>query len=247
MKECGIYKIVNTSNGRTYIGSSIDLNARWRNHLSKLKNNKHCNSFLQNDFNKCQVSDFLYVILETCKEDDLIVKEQSYIDLNYDNQIHCYNLRRRAESNRGWKHAAETKKRMRQARKENKPSQSCIDASILARTGTKASKETCQKMSDYQKNRTEEHREKLGKAFKARWEDPVSRQKLIESQKNKFKNGYVHPGKKSVKQLTRNMVEVARYASCKEASLKTGIVDNCISRAAAGKRKSAGGYFWKYV
>jgi len=37
MKIAGIYCITNKINGKQYIGSSIDLNARWKKHLSSLR------------------------------------------------------------------------------------------------------------------------------------------------------------------------------------------------------------------
>ena len=37
------------------------------------------------------------------------------------------------------------------------------------------------------------------------------------------------------------------YPSTKQASKETGIVQSCISRCCNGKRKTAGGYVWKYA
>lgn len=36
------------------------------------------------------------------------------------------------------------------------------------------------------------------------------------------------------------------YPSTMEASRKTGVVQSCISRCCLGKRKTAGGYYWKF-
>ena len=44
----GVYKIVNIQNGDFYIGSSINLSLREKNHFNKLKHGKHVNTYLQN-------------------------------------------------------------------------------------------------------------------------------------------------------------------------------------------------------
>jgi group I intron endonuclease len=48
----GIYCIINTKNGKRYVGQSVDVGRRIREHLSELKSNTHPNKDLQEDFNK---------------------------------------------------------------------------------------------------------------------------------------------------------------------------------------------------
>lgn len=48
----GIYKIENKVNGKVYIGKSIDIERRWGEHITSLRNNSHYNWKLQNDWNK---------------------------------------------------------------------------------------------------------------------------------------------------------------------------------------------------
>lgn len=50
-KSPGIYSITNTKNGKRYIGHSINLNSRLRNHLFRLQQNKHSNFRLQKAWN----------------------------------------------------------------------------------------------------------------------------------------------------------------------------------------------------
>lgn len=50
--RAGVYKISNSSNGKCYIGSSIDIDRRRLEHFSALLHNKHINQHLQNAYNK---------------------------------------------------------------------------------------------------------------------------------------------------------------------------------------------------
>jgi group I intron endonuclease len=87
---CGIYMIQNNIDKKIYIGSSYDIGTRFKNHISRLKNNKHKNQYLQNAVNKYGLSFFTFSIIEECLEEELIIKEQKHID-NYDwNEL--YNL-----------------------------------------------------------------------------------------------------------------------------------------------------------
>lgn len=48
----GVYQIYNTETNKRYIGSSIDVQRRLKEHLRNLKANRHCNQHLQNAWNK---------------------------------------------------------------------------------------------------------------------------------------------------------------------------------------------------
>lgn len=48
---CGIYRIINSKTGASYIGSSINIEKRLKSHANDLKNSSHCNIKLQADFN----------------------------------------------------------------------------------------------------------------------------------------------------------------------------------------------------
>ena len=40
----GIYSITNKLNNKKYIGQSLDIKSRWRQHIGELKKNNHANS-----------------------------------------------------------------------------------------------------------------------------------------------------------------------------------------------------------
>lgn len=90
----GIYLIKNKINNKLYIGKSMNLLKRKREHLNKLRNNKHENSKLQNAFNKYGEENFLFEILikdESLSENELYDLERIYTYL-FDTKDRGYNL-----------------------------------------------------------------------------------------------------------------------------------------------------------
>ena len=118
LKIIGIYKIINLTNNKVYIGSSTFIQSRLRLHKSHLNRNIHANKHLQSSYNKYGKDNFQFIIIEECGLDCLIDREQYWIDfLNCCNKEKGYNKRIKAESNFGLKRSEETKKRISEAKK----------------------------------------------------------------------------------------------------------------------------------
>ncbi|TXH11458.1 MAG: hypothetical protein E6R04_02410 [Spirochaetes bacterium] len=107
----GIYKILNTHTGRSYIGQAKRFKERWRGHKSALLNSKHGNCFLQADFNKTKEllghDDFLEFhvleVMEGSTKKERNQKEEEYIKLLFDLKTKdgsrlCYNLKEQVNS-----------------------------------------------------------------------------------------------------------------------------------------------------
>ena len=62
--KSGIYSILNTLNGKIYIGSANDIDRRLSEHLRRLRNNKHTNKKIQNSWNKYSEENFVFNIIE---------------------------------------------------------------------------------------------------------------------------------------------------------------------------------------
>ena len=87
----GIYMIVNTLTNKSYIGKSINVESRWKSHISNLKNNKHINRDLQLDWNKFGESNFSFKLLEICPENILCNRERHWIDI-FNSKLFGYNF-----------------------------------------------------------------------------------------------------------------------------------------------------------
>lgn len=108
--ESGIYEIVNTVNGRRYIGSTNNFLTRYAKHLSHLRGNDHDNPKLQAAWNKYGENAFDFRPLERCEECDLLVVEQRWLDLIFTNGERHYNVARYACSGaKGRSPSAETR------------------------------------------------------------------------------------------------------------------------------------------
>lgn len=118
MKEIksGIYKIINLTNSKIYIGSAKDVAIRWRNHKRELLNNKHHNRYLQRSWNKYEEGNFQFEVVEYVGDVELLIeREQYYIDLFHAcNRKYGYNINPVAGSCLGRVHTQETKQKIRE-------------------------------------------------------------------------------------------------------------------------------------
>lgn len=95
-KISGLYKIVNKTNGKFYIGSSNDINRRFSRHLLDLVKNKHDNQHLQHSWNRYGKDNFLFEVYKICEINNLLVEEQKELDI-WVGKDGCYNMRKDAE------------------------------------------------------------------------------------------------------------------------------------------------------
>ena len=79
----GIYKITNTKNNKVYIGSSIDIEKRWQEHINSLKKNRHHSAKLQRSYNATSDKTvFNFELIEEVEDKSILfTREQYYIDL----------------------------------------------------------------------------------------------------------------------------------------------------------------------
>ncbi len=184
-----IYGIRHVESGRLYVGSAVNLFARWRQHRSQLNRGKHHSRHLQAAWCKYGADAFEFVVLETVPAPEHLLDRENFWIAKYmaaDNR-HGFNCCPSAGSQFGMRHSQETRKKMSDAhsgRQKTTEHQSAINASLKGRTlsdqckkklaaarrGTSHSDATRSKMSESRKGKTAspESRAKISAAMKAR-------------------------------------------------------------------------------
>jgi len=117
--KSGVYRWTNLTNGKTYIGSSINLEKRLKGYFSIYYLEsviKKGRSLVNSAILKDGYSKFTLEILEYCEPSETLSREQYYLDLLKPE----YNILFTAGSPFGFKHTEETKNRMSVAKIGNK-------------------------------------------------------------------------------------------------------------------------------
>jgi len=106
--KTGIYRWINNLNGKTYVGSSNNLSVRFYSYYS-LRSLAKSNRPMERALLKYGFSKFSLEILEYCNLDNLLEREQYYLDILKPD----YNIVEIAGSTLGYKHTEESLKKMR--------------------------------------------------------------------------------------------------------------------------------------
>lgn len=126
MKICGIYRITHKESGKSYVGLSVDIYARWKQHKSFARTGRK--SAIYSALSKYGVDAFTFDVIEECDKNSLEERERHWIaELN--TVENGYNLTFGGESNKD-------------------VSQSTRQKMSLAQTGKKQSEETRQKRAE---------------------------------------------------------------------------------------------------
>jgi len=191
--KSGIYQIKNLTNNKIYIGSSVDIRARWAGHRSDLKNKKHHSKHLQRSWELHGSDAFEFTILEVVKDSELLLeREQHYLDT-----LRPYE----SETKKGHKHSEETKRKIG-----------------ISQKGKHISDETRKKQSISAKKRwkrpdacTEETRKKMSEAHKGKksWNKGIKTPQEVKDKISKTLKGRPSPmkGKKHSEETKRLMSE----------------------------------------
>ena len=87
---CGIYKITNQINKKVYIGQSIHIFQRWKEHKRKFKNG---NNYLYKAMRCFGIDNFVFEVICECKKEQLDELEKKYINyFNSNKKETGYNL-----------------------------------------------------------------------------------------------------------------------------------------------------------
>ena len=262
METPGIYRLLNTITGRSYVGSSVHPRIRGKEHIALLKRGKSHSPKLQNAWNKYGASSFVFEVLESCAREALESAEVRWI-LALDSVTNGYNCSHDARvPTRGLKHSPEARARMSAAqRKPRTPVQleaaranlRAYNSSIRGRPQTEEHKQRIGR-ANMGKRRTEEVKQRLrGRTHSAetlaklrgRTHSAEARHKISVAQIGR--TGAAHNRSRPVAQMTTSGDVVAIFASATEAAGALGIRRESIKNCVAGRAKSGGGYCWMYA
>lgn len=256
---CGIYMIQNKVNGNIYIGQSVDVYNRWKEHLCALRGGYHFNNHLQRSWNKHNECDFEFSIVEECSEDKLDDKEIYWIS-NCDSYNNGYNQTKGGGGMRGFKHSDETKQKISESTKGvNAPwygkqhseetkakigiasKERFVDPENHPMYGKQHTTESKEKMRESHtgKTLTDEHKAKLSIASSGE-NNPMYGVRLYGEDNPNYGNhklaGYNNPNCRAV--YCPELDEM--FWGAKEAADKYNIVSTSITSCCIGARKHAG-------
>lgn len=91
--QSGIYGIRCIPTSKLYVGSSVDIHARWNQHRALLRQGEHRNTHLQNAWNEYGEEAFAFEVLEIVERESLLDREQHWIDeTKCHDREHGYNI-----------------------------------------------------------------------------------------------------------------------------------------------------------
>ena len=78
----GIYKITDLKNGKCYVGSSVEIGRRWKQHIWMCLGSSKCRNYpLYRAFTWHGTDNFSFEVLEECEIEELIDRERYYYNL----------------------------------------------------------------------------------------------------------------------------------------------------------------------
>lgn len=171
-QQSGIYVIRCKPTGKIYVGSAVRIGERWRQHRRVLATGKHHSVLLQRAWDKYGPDAFVFMILENCLPEQLLSREQHYMDTmrSYEPAF-GFNINKSAWSRLGRPHSPETVEKM-----------------AAAFRGRPLSEETKAKMSEAHRGKVKsaEHRSNLSKAHQGKKLSDEHRRKSIETRRLRY-------------------------------------------------------------
>lgn len=248
--SCGIYCIENKVNGKKYVGKSIDIQHRWKEHKMQLNNGNHVNSYLQHSWDKYGSDSFEFSILEECSDGDLNEREKYWIEF-YDSFNSGFNLTCGGDGGNTIAGYTDEELRRYKEKKHRVHQQTALkgEEAPQAKLTKVEVEEIIQRMlngefsidiaNDYNVNYATVHDIRAHNTWNSLTEG-------IE---------FPHPHKsrvkgirgKAVSQYTKDGEYVATYISAREAEKATGCPFKNISMVCNGKKHTCLGYVWKFA
>lgn len=91
MKGQFIYKIINTTNGKFYVGSTTNTQERFRTHRNRLRKGRHHSKHLQAAWNKYGETMFVFFVVEDIPQGQSLREAEDRWLAEHVGKEHCYN------------------------------------------------------------------------------------------------------------------------------------------------------------
>ena len=241
----GIYKITNNINGKIYIGQSIDIKERWKQHLYKAYNKKEIgyNSAIHQAFRKYGIDNFSFEIIELCEKEKLDEKEIYWIEKLNTLSPQGYNILPGGQKCRKINRQLFCSECGKEISKDNKSGlcRSCVQTKVLI-----TKEELYEKLLENNGNFT-----KVGDFYGLT--DNAIRKKCKNFNLPYHSSDYKqenkkNPYKKKVAQINKDTKEIiCIHESIASAARAVGVSKGShITEVCQGKLKSAYGFYWQY-
>jgi group I intron endonuclease len=223
-RTTGIYRIKNLITDERYIGLSKDLGQRWKQHLYQLEAGIHHNTPLQESWNEHGITNFAFEVCEVCYKKDLARKETEWWDKEKAQGFSLFNGRPNGNYP---EHTTASKRKISKALK-----------------GKTKSKEHKQKISqslmgvNKGKILSEEHKQKVSESKKGS-KNPMFGTTRSKETLAKFSKRVIQMD------LEGNIIQ--EWFSASVVKRELGIDPGSIGKCCQGKRKTAGGFKWRYA
>lgn len=187
--QSGIYQIRHIASGKRYVGSAVDIEARWRTHRWALTRSRHHSVMLQRAWLKHGSAAFAFEILEMVPDTaDLIAREQAWLDrlqpFAFD-KSRGYNTCSTAGSRLGVSHDAEARRKISAAHKGRKHSPEHVAKLAAILKGRKPSPETLAAAARRKKQLSPEARARMSAIRKGRKHSPEAIARISASKMGK--------------------------------------------------------------
>ena len=178
-RNSGIYEIVNITNNKVYVGSSVNINIRVQGHIRGLNRGNHHGKYLQAAWNKHGINSFMFRVIELCPVGRLIERENFWIlERGVLDERKGYNTYTTTATGRGYKQTKEhVEKRKRLGRPTSEATREAVATANKNRVLTDEQREAA-------KLRLKAGKDAIPKEeFTKRLSESVMGRKLTEEQK----------------------------------------------------------------
>lgn len=252
--QMGVYEIINVVNGKKYIGSSINIEKRRREHFNELRKGTHYSKHLQRAVNIYGLDNFKFNVLELAPKDTLREREKHYItvfetlqrDKGYNISESCTNFSASGKNHplfgknfaelgytnywKGKKFPEEMKAKLRKPKSEQaKKNMSLNHANVSGANNPM-----------YGRKYTDEEKTKMSIALKGK----------MAGEKHPcygmIRSGELAGNKRKVNQLSLDGEFLREFVTIADAGKATGVLRQSINKCCKKQRETAGGYKWEY-